>query len=104
MMNFCANWHRPVRNVCALLLLVVLVGCGDAPPDEYFEIYRHSIDEAPSNLDPALASTIYSNMVVVNVFDTLYRYKYLARPYELTPNLATNFPTVSDDGVGQSIV
>ncbi|MGB0513203.1 MAG: ABC transporter substrate-binding protein [Wenzhouxiangellaceae bacterium] len=89
-----------VRITLAMALLA-LVGCGpSAPPgDEDARVYRHSIDGAPATLDPAQAATIYANMVVVNVFDTLYRYKYLARPYALTPNLATGLPEVSADGL-----
>src|SRR5690606_23505814 len=49
------------------------------------------------------AATGYSNIVVVNSYDTLYRYKYLARPYELAPNLAAALPEVSDDGLTYTI-
>lgn len=61
--------------------------------------YRHSEDGKPASLDPVKASTQYSNLVVLNVFDTLYTYKYLRRPYELKPNLAAAMPQVSDDGL-----
>ena len=64
-----------------------------------YTVYRHSMDGAPSNLDPARASNIYANFLVVNLYDTLYRYKYLARPYELEPNLAEHLPQVSVDGL-----
>lgn len=88
-------------SVVAALVTMTLSGCGqsDDGPAEAGSVYRHSIDGAPNTLDPAQAATIYSNVVVVNVFDTLYRYQYLARPYELAPNLATGFPEVSDDGL-----
>lgn len=79
--------------------MLLLAACSEPPSDDNRDVYRHSEDEAPASLDPAQASTVYSNMVVVNVFDTLYRYKYLARPYELAPNLAAGFPDVSDDGL-----
>ena len=89
--------------VMTIVIPTLLTGCSEAPPDEYREIYRHSEDEAPSSLDPAQAATVYSNMVVVNVFDTLYRYKYLARPYALTPNLALDLPEPSNDGLTYTI-
>ncbi len=57
------------------------------------------MDGAPTSLDPVHASTIYANFLVVNLYDTLYRYKYLARPYELTANLAESLPEVSADGL-----
>jgi ABC-type transport system substrate-binding protein len=59
------------------------------------KIYRHSMDQAPTTLDPVQGSNVYANFVIVNAYDTLYSYKYLARPYELKPNLATDFPTIS---------
>jgi oligopeptide transport system substrate-binding protein len=62
-------------------------------------VYRHSMDGAPTSLDPAQASNIYANFIAVNLYDTLYRYKYLARPYELEPNLAEDMPQVSGDGL-----
>jgi ABC-type transport system substrate-binding protein len=57
------------------------------------------MDGAPSTIDPVQASNIYANAVVVNAYDTLYRFKYLARPYEVTPNLATGPPEISADGL-----
>jgi len=90
-----------LRLAAGALAAIVVTACDDLPePAEGGDsVYRHSIDGAPSTLDPAQAATIYSSMVVVNVFDTLYRYKYLARPYELAANLATGLPDVSEDGL-----
>lgn len=91
---------RPIqlRLLYAFVLATVLAACGE-PPEPGSKVYRHSMDGAPSSLDPAQAATGYASAAVVNIFDTLYRYKYLARPYELTPNLATSMPDVSADGL-----
>lgn len=67
------------------------------------KVYYHSMDGTPTTLDPVRAATIYTNFVVLNVFDTLYAYKYLKRPYELKPNLATAMPEVSEDGLTYTI-
>jgi ABC-type transport system substrate-binding protein len=61
------------------------------------------MDGAPASVDPAQASSIYANFLVVNLYDTLYRYRYLARPYELTPNLAAAMPELSEDGLTLTI-
>ncbi len=86
-----------------LVLTLALAACTEAPPEpaggSRISVYRHAMDGAPTNLDPAQASTVYSNFFAVNLYDTLYRYKYLARPYELEPNLAEGLPQVSDDGL-----
>ena len=89
-----------------LLVLLIVGGCGEPPATNGSapaKIYTHAMDGAPGSLDPAQAASIYANFLVVNLYDTLYRYKYLARPYELEPNLATAMPTVSDDGLRLTI-
>ena len=70
-----------------------------AAAQDHASVYRHAMDGAPSSLDPAQASNLYANFLAVNLFDTLYRYKYLARPYQLEPNLAEGMPQVSADGL-----
>jgi len=97
---------RPLKLPTVFVFTLALAaGCGDgvAPPAPGERVYRHSIDGAPSTLDPVRSATIYSSVVVTNVFDTLYRYKYLARPYELAPNLAAGPPEISDDGLTYTI-
>jgi len=90
----------------ALLALLMLGGCGQSPDPGGkvpVKIYRHALDGAPASLDPAQAASIYANFIVVNLYDTLYRYKYLARPYRLQPNLAAAMPQISDDGLTVTI-
>ena len=66
-------------------------------------VYRHSLDEAPTSLDPVHAATVYANYVIRIAYDTLYDYKYLARPYALQPNLAAAMPEISADGLVYTI-
>jgi ABC-type transport system substrate-binding protein len=91
----------PLARLAALVLAAVLTAAcqpSDSPGRAAEKVYRHAIDGAPGSLDPAHADTIYAATLVKNLFDTLYRYKYLERPYELTPGLADGFPEVSEDG------
>ncbi len=95
---------RAARLLCMLVAGAALVaGCGDSGSEtdetEALSVYRHAMDGAPRSLDPAQASNLYAKMLAVNLYDTLYRYKYLARPYELAPNLADGMPQVSADGL-----
>jgi ABC-type transport system substrate-binding protein len=95
---------KSLRTLLVILALAVTASCDSPAPNpetdnNSYSIYRHSMDGAPSSLDPAQASNIYANFLAVNLFDTLYRYKYLARPYQLEPNLAEGLPEVSADGL-----
>lgn len=85
----------------ALCLLLPACGPVDKPTagGPPLKTYRHSMDQAPTTLDPVQGSNVYANFLIVNAYDTLYSYKYLARPYELKPNLAADFPTISPDGL-----
>jgi len=83
--------------------LATLASCGGGPDTAPLRVYRHSLDEAPTSLDPVHAATVYSNYVIRATYDTLYAYEYLARPYELEPNLAAAMPEISPDGLVYTI-
>lgn len=89
-----------VRLAALSFAVIAAAGCqqSDSAADRPEKVYRHAVDGSPASLDPAHADNVYAATLVKNLFDTLYRYKYLERPYELTPNLAEGFPEVSDDG------
>lgn len=89
-----------------VLLLFILAACSPGPESgngSGLKTYRHSMDGAPVTLDPVQSATVYTNHMVVNLYDTLYSYKYLARPYELKPSLAEDFPEISEDGLSYTI-
>jgi oligopeptide transport system substrate-binding protein len=87
---------------------LLVAGCGNGgsrpgAPALQGKVYHHSMDQAPSSLDPVQDSNVYSNFVLVNAYDTLYAFKYLARPYELKPNLAEGTANISPDGLTYTI-
>jgi len=97
--------NTPRSLFLALSVLLFLSACSDSA-DESADAptrYVHSMDGAPRSLDPVQASSIYAKFLVVNLYDTLYRYRYLARPYQLAPNLAAALPTVSANGLTVTI-
>jgi oligopeptide transport system substrate-binding protein len=53
---------------------------------------------AETGFDPQAAGDAYSNYVIRAIFDPLYRYDYLTRPYKLVPNTAAALPEISEDG------
>lgn len=57
------------------------------------------LPEAIESVDPPRASTEAGSTLVANLFERLYGYDYLARPYRLEPCLAAAMPEVSEDGL-----
>jgi oligopeptide transport system substrate-binding protein len=78
--------------------LCVLAGC--SKEKNYAEREIHLISpEKISGYDPIQASDQYSGNEVGKVYEGLYEFHPLKRPYELMPNLAASLPTVSSDGL-----
>ncbi len=102
-----------IKPIIALVLCFTLVACNNSEPSDGTakpakkennrypgkKVYYHSMDGGPTTLDPVRSATVYTSFIVKNVFDTLYTYKYLTRPYTVKPNLATAMPEVSEDGL-----
>ena len=91
-------------SVIALLVgalgVLSLAGCGgDEPaPASDKKIFYDARRSAHKSLDPPRQFDGASAEIVMNVFDTLVEYDYLARPYRLAPNLVESLPEPSADG------
>ncbi|MEP7181885.1 MAG: ABC transporter substrate-binding protein [Betaproteobacteria bacterium] len=53
---------------------------------------------AETGFDPAASQDYYSDHVQRAIFEPLYSFDYLARPYRFVPNVAAAMPEVSADG------
>jgi ABC-type transport system substrate-binding protein len=62
------------------------------------KVLRVAFPVAETGFDPQAAGDAYSNYVNRVIFDTLYRYDYLERPYRIVPNTAAGMPEISADG------
>jgi ABC-type transport system substrate-binding protein len=93
----------PVWTVVIRSLLVMIVACvapkglaADwADPAKVLKI-AFPIDV--SGLDPAGTQETYASLVEQRIFDALYVWDYLARPYRFVPSIATGMPELSADG------
>lgn len=89
------------------LVLILLVGvAGAAPEGRPDGKLRIALTGRIETLDPAKASSEPSGpsrICVANLFDQLYEYHHLKRPYELKPCLAAALPEVSEDRLVQTI-
>jgi len=77
---------------------ILFTGCGADPNHDPNELIIHSILPAKiGTLDPGNIETFYELIVAGQIFEPLYGYHYLKRPYEIVPLLADAMPQVSDD-------
>ena len=88
---------RLAAFAAALSLAAGLAVPAHAQPDPA-KVLRAVFPVAETGFDPQAAGDIYSNSINRVIFDTLYKYDYLARPYKLVPNTAEALPEVSDGG------
>jgi ABC-type transport system substrate-binding protein len=60
-------------------------------------VLRHRIGTKLQTLDAGNMRGVYSMMVGSQIYETLYVFHFLKRPYELVPQLAEGIPEISDD-------
>ena len=86
---------RFARAVAVALALAAIAGSGIAA--DMNKTLRVAFAAAETGFDPAPIGDIYSQYINKAIFDPLYKYDYLARPYKIVPNTAT-MPEISPDG------
>src|SRR3989442_11886520 len=62
------------------------------------KVLRVAFPTDVSGLDPAGTQETYASIVEGRIFDALYVWDYLARPYRFVPSIATGMPEISADG------
>ncbi len=65
-------------------------------PRSNAKVLRYAFPIAETGFDPAQITDLYSRIVTHHIFDGLYRYDHLARPFKIKPNTAAAMPEVSD--------
>jgi ABC-type transport system substrate-binding protein len=83
--------------VRALLVAVALVaaGCTNNPypdADSGEKVLYAAFSEPPKTLDPQVSYTTVDHAITGPVYDKLFEYHYLERPYRLIPGLALEIP------------
>ena len=75
---------------------MLLCACSPARKDDH--VFRGAMASNLKTFDPAQASDSYSNQAQFQIYECLYEYKYLARPYAVQPCLASALPEITDSG------
>lgn len=98
--------NRPVikllKMAASLSLLLLISACTDkALNNPYVEdngqdkVIYSSFSERPKHLDPAKAYSSNEYAIIAQVYEPLFQYHYLKRPYQLEPLLAAAMPLIS---------
>ena len=82
----------------ALVAALATAAVGAATAADPSKTLRVAFNAAETGFDPQAGGDAYSNYVNRVIFDPLYKYDYLARPYKIVPNTAAALPTISADG------
>lgn len=96
---------RPLISILVLLLFILPLGCGKRPAndDSGQMVLRNVMFVKLKGFDPAHAEDVYCKKVIGQIFENLYDYHYLKRPYEIIPLLADGLPQISDDKLTYTI-
>ncbi len=87
------------------LFLLIIRGCeGSGSGEDSNEMVMYTnLPAKIRGLDPGDIGDVYSAVVAGQIFECLYQYHYLKRPYEIIPLIAEGMPVVSDDGLTYTI-
>jgi ABC-type transport system substrate-binding protein len=61
------------------------------------KVLRYAFPIAETGFDPAQLSDLYSRILTAHIFDGLYTYDHLARPFRIVPGVADGMPQSSED-------
>ncbi|MGE5731700.1 MAG: ABC transporter substrate-binding protein, partial [Gemmatimonas sp.] len=92
------------RRTIAAPLLLAAIAASAAPAGlaadwaDPAKVLRVAFPTDIGGLDPAGTQETYANVVQARIFDALYVWDYLARPYRMVPSIATGMPEISADG------
>jgi oligopeptide transport system substrate-binding protein len=87
-----------VRCLLGIALLWIAAPTLSAPWADPAKTLKAVFEIDVTGLDPAGTQDLYSNTIQARIFDSLYEWDYLARPYRYVPSLAALMPDISADG------
>ncbi len=77
-----------------IILLLILFSC-NAPKKKTLKL---ALTREITTLDPVNAFDMVSGKILYQVYEPLYQYHYLKRPYEIIPLTAKDLPKISEGG------
>lgn len=80
------------------MCLAFALGCTKKEEQRSIKTLRIALTSEVSTLDPVNSYDNVSGSVIYNIYEQLYEYHYLNRPYELKPLLAESMPIMENQG------
>lgn len=92
-----------MKKIGSLLIIIGIVlsctlGCTKKQEPKQNKTLRIALTSEVSTLDPVNSYDNVSGSVIYNIYEQLYEYHYLNRPYELKPLLAESMPLMENQG------
>jgi oligopeptide transport system substrate-binding protein len=89
-----------IKKIATILIFIVIsFACTKKDDNSRFnKVLNLALTSEVSTLDPVNSYDNVSGMVMYNLYEQLYEYHYLNRPYELKPLLAESLPTIENQG------
>ncbi len=84
-------------RLVAVVLSLLLTALPSSSVAQQAKVLRYAFPVAETGFDPAQVTDLYSRIVIGHIFDGLYSYDHLARPFKIKPNTAASMPEVSAD-------
>lgn len=85
-------------SILVLVSLIALSGCRcDSQLDNPTKTLNVSVEQQIKGFDPAQVRDEYSQLALTQVYQPLYQFSYLKRPYQVEPLLAQAMPEISKD-------
>ncbi|MBI5595020.1 MAG: hypothetical protein HY928_02905 [Elusimicrobia bacterium] len=86
------------KTIIAAASACALAACSRGGTPSGGRVLEYGALAVAGSADPNLVGSMYDADLVGLLYDTLYEYEYLARPFKLKPALAAAMPEVSKDG------
>ena len=92
-----------MKTIYLILISVLIFSSCTKKKDINSKILNLAVTAEIKGMDPIYASDVYSGNEIARVYEGLFEYHYLKRPYTLVPNLAESLPEVSKDGLTYTV-
>jgi ABC-type transport system substrate-binding protein len=89
---------RSLARFLGAIVVSAVVLADPAGAADMAKTIRTAFIVAETGFDPAASSDLYSDSIQRAIFDTLYGFDYLARPYKRVPRTAASMPEITDGG------